>query len=375
MNHEPTNKPLISIAIPTYNRADFLKNLLNNIMPQVEEMNGLVEICISNNDSNDKTHEVATSFREKYSDLIKYNKNQENIGADRNILKLMEMAQGDFIWTLGDDDLIIEGGIKMVVNFVDNKCDKNTGLVIIGCGTNIINKKTVKSSVYSGTAEKTREKIYKIKTEDVMGTSSGNSFLSVLIFNSDFVKRTIEEEVEIVEKATGKYFTHAFLYQLMLLKYPQLDTLKFNELIIEEGPHYRKPYIEDEFKVFYVGRKKLNDLLVNSGYMNDFCRMAIVNDQKKLKMFIFKQMAIMKVFDNFNFFSFPGCLKLFFQGASLGDAIFLSVFFVIIYITPAFIMRGLYKIFIKIKYSKEWEKIWLRNIAIFEKSKVDRRAI
>lgn len=161
----------------------------------------------------------------------------------------------------------------------------------------------------------------------------------------------------------------------MLLKYPQLDTLKFNELIIEEGPHYRKPYIEDEFKVFYVGRKKLNDLLVNSGYMNDFCRMAIVNDQKKLKMFIFKQMAIMKVFDNFNFFSFPGCLKLFFQGASLGDAIFLSVFFVIIYITPAFIMRGLYKIFIKIKYSKEWEKIWLRNIAIFEKSKVDRRAI
>jgi hypothetical protein len=77
------------------------------------------------------------------------------------------------------------------------------------------------------------------------------------------------KETKLIEKAIGNFFIHNFLYQLMFLEYSQLEAIKYNEIIINENPHYRKPYIEDEFKVFYVGRKVVNELLLLSKNMNN----------------------------------------------------------------------------------------------------------
>jgi len=59
------NKPFLTIAIPTYNRAIYLKNLLNCIVPQAEDLCGLVQICISNNSSTDNTREIIADFKKK----------------------------------------------------------------------------------------------------------------------------------------------------------------------------------------------------------------------------------------------------------------------------------------------------------------------
>ena len=118
-------KPLISIAIPTYNRATFLQSLLNCAVPQAKELQGMVEICISNNGSKDNTREIVMSFKEKYPNLIRYSENKENLGFDKNMLKAIEMSNGDFVWLLGDDDMIVGNGIKKVIDFINNNCDKN----------------------------------------------------------------------------------------------------------------------------------------------------------------------------------------------------------------------------------------------------------
>ena len=118
------DKPLISIAIPTYNRAVILEKLLNQLISKIKGLNGLVEVCISNNASSDNTRDVITSCREQYPNLIKYNENKENTGADRNIMTVMKMSQGEFIWLFGDDDIIINNGVQKVIDFINNYCNK-----------------------------------------------------------------------------------------------------------------------------------------------------------------------------------------------------------------------------------------------------------
>jgi glycosyltransferase involved in cell wall biosynthesis len=72
------NNPIISICIPTYNRADFLKICINNIINQDAFSENKIEIVISDNNSPDNTYEVVKTFQKNYSN-IKYFKNHENI--------------------------------------------------------------------------------------------------------------------------------------------------------------------------------------------------------------------------------------------------------------------------------------------------------
>ncbi|MGA2418069.1 MAG: glycosyltransferase family 2 protein [Candidatus Staskawiczbacteria bacterium] len=353
------DKPLISIAIPTYNRAVYLENLLNHIAPQAKESGGIVQICISNNCSTDNTHKVVMDFKEKYPGLINYNANEKNLGFDINMLKVIEMAQGDFVWPLGDDDLVVDGGFKKVIDFIDNYCDENTGLIMLGNKSYFVDSKTGKEVVYFDTAEKDKPRIYKINLKDIIGIRFSNSYLSVLLFNNNFLKRILEEEREIIEKSVGGLYIHTFLYQLMLLKYPKLEIIKLNEIIITDDSHYHKIYIEDKFTIFYASWKKLNDLLLHSKYTGDFYKKIIISEQKELRKSIIKEMGIMKAFGAFDYFSFFGCMKLFFQKAVLPDALLFSAFFVIFFIIPPFILRNLYKTFIKIKHKKNWQKVWL----------------
>lgn len=369
------NKFLISIAIPTYNRADSLQRLLSYITLKIENMSDLVQICISNNCSTDNTEEVVFNFQKKYPNLIKYKKNEKNFGSDRNVFLVMGMADGNFVWLFGDDDMIVEDGINKVINFINKYCNNNTGLIILGhsvCINNNQNQKN-KEVIYLNTSENGKGEIYKMNIKNVMGTSSDKSFLSILIINNRFVKKIMEDEVEIIKKAIGNYYIHSFVYQLMLLKYSDLEVIKFNKIIVDEGPHYRKPFIEDEFLVFHSSRRKLNKLLLSYEYLNEDCKKAIIAEQKRLKMITLKQMGIMKTFGNFNFNSFLGCINLFFKQAAFFDAIFISIFFIFFNICPSFILKNVYKIFIKTKYKKEWQRVWWHNEAVFNKSKISRR--
>lgn len=96
----------LSICIPTYNRATHLQNCLQsiNIAAQNLDERLKVEICISDNCSSDSTEAVV-----KNSNLIlpfKYCRNESNLGIARNFLNVVDMAEGDFAWLVGDDDLI-----------------------------------------------------------------------------------------------------------------------------------------------------------------------------------------------------------------------------------------------------------------------------
>ena len=70
---------LVSICIPTYNRAPYLKKCLDSLVCQPEFQQGLVEIVVSDNASTDNTEKVAGAYSTAYPNFHYY-KNETNIG-------------------------------------------------------------------------------------------------------------------------------------------------------------------------------------------------------------------------------------------------------------------------------------------------------
>lgn len=110
------NNPLLSICIPTYNRANCLKDCLESIVSQCKkkETSNQVEVVISDNASTDDTEQVVRGFQNKFSN-IKYFKNDRNIGFDRNFSNVVEKSSGTYCLTIGDDDAFFDGSIPLLL--------------------------------------------------------------------------------------------------------------------------------------------------------------------------------------------------------------------------------------------------------------------
>lgn len=106
----------LSICIPTYNRANYLEVCLNSILENVKNTDFEFELCISNNCSTDRTEEIIKNIETKIP--VKYNKNFKNLGMARNILKVVSMATSEFVWVLGDDDLLTKDSISNAIKLI-----------------------------------------------------------------------------------------------------------------------------------------------------------------------------------------------------------------------------------------------------------------
>lgn len=106
----------LSLCIPTYNRGRFISKTIKSIIDQATDE---VEIVVSDNASEDDTSEVVENFRKNFP-RIKYFCWDQNMGADRNFLKVVELARGEYCWFLGSDDRIELGAIEYVLNALNN---------------------------------------------------------------------------------------------------------------------------------------------------------------------------------------------------------------------------------------------------------------
>ena len=101
----------LSICIPTYNRAAFLGEALDSVIRQATDE---VEIVVSDNASTDNTEALVREYQARFP-RIRYHKNPENLGADRNFLKVVELGEGEYCWLLGSDDALAEGAIAAML--------------------------------------------------------------------------------------------------------------------------------------------------------------------------------------------------------------------------------------------------------------------
>ncbi|WP_066022705.1 MULTISPECIES: glycosyltransferase [Clostridium] len=108
------SQPILSICIPTYNRSQYLDKCLKSIFDDIGNDTN-IEVVVSDNNSEDNTKEIVDKYMKLYSNL-KYFKNEQNIGADKNVLTVLKEGTGRFITVHGDDDYFAFQGIYKLVD-------------------------------------------------------------------------------------------------------------------------------------------------------------------------------------------------------------------------------------------------------------------
>ena len=95
------NKRLVSIGIPTYNRAK--GNLRKVIERALDQTYTNVEVIVSDNCSPDNTAEVVQSFDDP---RLRYFRQETNIGPNNNFNYCLNQARGEYFLLFHDDDTI-----------------------------------------------------------------------------------------------------------------------------------------------------------------------------------------------------------------------------------------------------------------------------
>lgn len=93
-------KPLLTIAIPTYERAAALRRRFEEL---AEVVTPAVEVVVIDNGSTDETAAVGQAAAARYP-WLRFESNVVNLGNDANGLRLFERARGEWTWGLGDDE-------------------------------------------------------------------------------------------------------------------------------------------------------------------------------------------------------------------------------------------------------------------------------
>jgi glycosyltransferase involved in cell wall biosynthesis len=109
-------KPLLSIGITTYNHARWLAVNLKTLMRWVEAYRDLVEVIVCDDASEDNTRKAVKPWLRGKN--FHYYRNPKNVGMLGNLKVTVHHAQGQYVWIVGDDDIIKDGAMKAVLTAI-----------------------------------------------------------------------------------------------------------------------------------------------------------------------------------------------------------------------------------------------------------------
>jgi abequosyltransferase len=107
---------MVTIGIPTYNRAQFINESLESILSQVSESHLKdFRLIISDNASTDNTSQRVNETLCRYPKVsITYTVNPSNIGPDANFAKIIKSAEPGFVFLISDDDILLPGALDKI---------------------------------------------------------------------------------------------------------------------------------------------------------------------------------------------------------------------------------------------------------------------
>jgi glycosyltransferase involved in cell wall biosynthesis len=116
INIKSKNKNMkISYLMPVYNGENFIKKSLDSILNQKIKP---FEIIVIDDNSTDNSYKILKDYSKKYPN-IKLIRNKDNLGEAKNTANLINIARGDFIKILHQDDWLYED-YSTVISNIDN---------------------------------------------------------------------------------------------------------------------------------------------------------------------------------------------------------------------------------------------------------------
>ncbi len=210
-------RPILTIAIPTYNRENLLKLSLSRIIDAVKGYEEDVEVVISDNCSTDGTALVVKNAQEFFP--FRYFKNAENIGFNYNYIKLIDnYALGEYCWVIGDDDFVYSNAIKEILAVLKS----NEDLSCIYAKFDFQKEEEVRKEGFSKVAPNVTVPGERCTFEQLIDRvgAPGNlmlSFISSMIFKTDLMK-SIDKGFIAKESWDTFYnlFPHSYFYALIM---------------------------------------------------------------------------------------------------------------------------------------------------------------
>ena len=115
-------QPILSICLPTYNRASLLDSAIHNLIPLLDLYGDEIEIIICDNASTDETPQIIE--RMCAGTAIRTYRNDENLGFYGSYFRMTgEWARGEFCWVLGDDDIVRAEGVGRILQVIKGNSD------------------------------------------------------------------------------------------------------------------------------------------------------------------------------------------------------------------------------------------------------------
>lgn len=106
----------LTIAIPTYNRNEILKKNILLLLPQLTDE---CKLLIIDNHSDVPVDETLKLVLSEYAHInCKIIRNKVNIGGNANIIRCFEMCETEWLWVLGDDDIVKEDAVKTIISHI-----------------------------------------------------------------------------------------------------------------------------------------------------------------------------------------------------------------------------------------------------------------
>lgn len=285
-------EPIISICIPTFNRAVFLEKTLKSLVNQkIFIETNHVEIVISDNNSSDNTEIIVMKYKKMFPKKIFYNKNFTNI-FDKNIEKVLSLGSGKFL-KLNNDTLVHENHnsleqmvktilltekTKPIIFFSSNNLGINNSFEINGLD-NFLNLASYPLVTWIGAFGVWKEYFKKIKEisrySQLQLVQTDLFFRLINLTKSIYIDDKFYYKTNEPAKKGGYHFVNVFVtnYSFLLKMKLELNQISKNTfknemrktLIYQVAPYIINMYNYPEKFVF---EKEKSLRIINSYYIN-----------------------------------------------------------------------------------------------------------
>lgn len=238
---------ILSICIPTYNRAE---KLLATIKRILEYKGDDIEVVVLDNNSTDNTEVLLSSIQD---DRFRYIKNQENIGGMPNIMSSLKYGRGEFSMLCLDKDWILSEAIAEFIKVL------NKDVAFGRCTLNIYD-----------TCEN-QSKIYKKGFHSLFNMGYTQEHPSGLFFKSRLIA-----EKSIIDRLLAAYNDFAFMPELLRAEMSMLgDSQKLSMPLIysetgeDSGKNFSHTYINEN--IYFLPKKQIENFNIYIKHCASLC--------------------------------------------------------------------------------------------------------
>ena len=235
------SKPItISILIPVYNVAQYVKECLNSILAQIDDN---AEIIVMNDASTDDSWDVLQAYKNNPKISLVQAPHNRGLSGTRNAL--LPLAKNDYVWFIDSDDTMHEGAYVKVVDALTKMDvdllggnymawrgdDKRLKKAYVGAANQVISNDNLQfiKNIVENNSNHVWNKIYKRSVIEKISFQQGKKFediyymtdLADVIQNFAFIDYPLidyrERAGSIVQILDKKYvddYLGAFLYRI-----------------------------------------------------------------------------------------------------------------------------------------------------------------